>query len=47
MPIVNKKRKHYMSSNNEIKQLKKQLALVTEERDLLKKAAAYFAVHSQ
>ena len=28
---------------DEIKRLKKELARVTEERDLLKKAAAYFA----
>jgi transposase len=27
----------------ETKQLKKQLALVTQERDILKKAVAYFA----
>ena len=31
----------------EIKQLKKELALVKQERDLLKKAAAYFAKQSQ
>ena len=31
----------------EMVRLKKQLALVTEERDLLKKAAAYFARESQ
>ena len=31
---------------DEIKQLKKELALVTQERDLLKKAAAYFAKES-
>jgi transposase len=29
--------------NAEIQRLRKQLAVVTEERDLLKKAAAYFA----
>lgn len=31
----------------EIKHLKKELALVKQERDLLKKAAAYFAKQSQ
>ncbi len=31
----------------EIKQLKKELALVKQERDLLKKAAAYFAKESR
>lgn len=31
---------------DEIKQLKKELARVTQERDLLKKAAAYFAKES-
>jgi len=31
----------------EIKRLKKQLALVKQERDILKKAAAYFAKESQ
>ena len=31
----------------EVKQLKKELALVKQERDLLKKAAAYFAKQSQ
>ena len=30
----------------EIKRLKKELRRVTEERDILKKAAAYFASHS-
>ena len=34
---------HYF---DEIKQLKKELARVTQERDLLKKAAAYFAKES-
>ena len=33
--------------NAEIHRLRKQLARVTEERDLLKKAAAYFAAESQ
>ena len=32
---------------DEVKQLKKELARVTQERDLLKKAAAYFAKESQ
>jgi transposase len=31
----------------EIKQLKKELAMVKQERDLLKKAAAYFAKESR
>lgn len=33
--------------NAEMQRLRKQLARVTEERDLLKKAAAYFARESQ
>ncbi len=33
--------------NAEMQRLRKQLARVTEERDLLKKAAAYFAAESQ
>lgn len=32
---------------DEVKRLKKELAKVTEERDILKKAAAYFAKESQ
>jgi transposase len=32
---------------DEVKRLRKQLARVTQERDLLKKAAAYFASQSQ
>lgn len=32
---------------DELKRLKKELAKVTQERDLLKKAAAYFAKESQ
>lgn len=32
---------------DEVKRLKKELAKVTQERDLLKKAAAYFAKESQ
>ena len=35
------------SSFEEIKRLKKELAMVKQERDLLKKAAAYFARESQ
>ncbi len=35
------------SSFEEIKRLKKELAMVKQERDLLKKAAAYFAKESQ
>ena len=34
-------------NNEKIQQLERQLARVTEERDLLKKAAAYFAAESQ
>lgn len=33
------------SANVEIKRLQKELKRVTEERDILKKAAAYFASH--
>jgi transposase len=32
---------------DELKRLKKELAIVTQERDLLKKAAAYFAKESR
>jgi len=32
---------------DELKRLKKELTIVTQERDLLKKAAAYFAKESQ
>lgn len=38
-PVMRKDEHHF----DEIKRLKKELARVTEERDLLKKAAAYFA----
>ncbi len=41
--IMQQKEYHF----DEIKSLKKQLLCVTEERDLLKKAAAYFASQSQ
>lgn len=34
------------SANTEIKRLQKELKRVTEERDILKKAAAYFASQS-
>jgi transposase len=34
-----------LSSHAEIKRLQKELKRVTEERDILKKAAAYFANH--
>ena len=34
------------SSNAEIKRLQKELKRVTEERDILKKAAVYFASHT-
>ncbi len=34
-----------LSSHSEIKRLQKELKRVTEERDILKKAAAYFASH--
>jgi len=41
--------KSFQQSNqqSEINQLKKELSRVTEERDILKKAAAYFAKESQ
>lgn len=41
------KEKHNIehSKNSEIKRLQKELKRVTEERDILKKAAAYFASH--
>mgnify|MGYP001081266039 CR=1 FL=1 len=35
------------NSSEEIKRLKKELAMVKQERDLLKKAAAYFAKESR
>jgi len=48
----NKTNQNNMASKNEysfeeVKRLKKELALVKQERDLLKKAAAYFAKTSQ
>ena len=36
-----------LESNQEIKRLKKELRRVTEERDILKKAAVYFASQSE
>jgi len=42
-PTMQQKQRH----NAEMQRLRKQLARVTEERDLLKKAAAYFAKASQ
>ena len=35
------------ADSDEIKRLKRELKRVTEERDLLKKAAAYFASHPE
>ena len=35
------------NSFEEVKRLKKELAMVKQERDLLKKAAAYFAKESR
>ena len=50
-PNSNKFKKNNMRNQEnslaEIKQLKKELAMVKQERDLLKKAAAYFAKESQ
>lgn len=47
----NKSNQNNMTNNEnsfeEIKRLKKELAMVKQERDLLKKAAAYFAKTSQ
>ena len=50
MRILSEWRKKYASDvargkdqADEIRQLKRELARVTEERDILKKAAAYFA----
>ena len=42
-PRIQQSQRH----NAEIQRLRKQLSRVTEERDLLKKAAAYFAAESQ
>ncbi|MFT6331792.1 MAG: transposase [Lentimonas sp.] len=36
-----------VNSFEEVKRLKKELSLVKQERDLLKKAAAYFAKESR
>ena len=40
------KHKEQDTSNAEIKRLQKELKRVTEERDILKKAAVYFASHT-
>ncbi len=44
-PQAIEKHKILDSSNAEIKKLQKELKRVTEERDILKKAAVYFASH--
>jgi transposase len=40
------KSKQADNSNAEIKRLQRELKRVTEERDILKKAAVYFASHT-
>jgi transposase len=45
-PQAIEKHKILDSSNEEIKKLQKELKRVTEERDILKKAAVYFASHT-
>ena len=45
-PQAIEKHKILDSSNTEIKKLQKELKRVTEERDILKKAAVYFASHT-
>jgi len=45
-PEAIEKHKILDSSNAEIKKLQKELKRVTEERDILKKAAVYFASHT-
>ena len=45
-PEAIEKHKMLDSSNVEIKKLQKELKRVTEERDILKKAAVYFASHT-
>ena len=45
-PQAIEKHKILDSSNAEIKKLQKELKRVTEERDILKKAAVYFASHT-
>ena len=44
-PEAKEKHNIKQTSNAEIKRLQKELKRVTEERDILKKAAAYFASH--
>jgi len=45
-PEAIEKNKAVESSNAEIKKLQKELKRVKEERDILKKAAVYFASHT-
>ena len=45
-PEAIEKNKSVESSNAEIKRLQKELKRVKEERDILKKAAVYFASHT-
>ena len=45
-PEAIEKNKTMDASNAEIKKLQKELKRVTEERDILKKAAVYFASHT-
>lgn len=45
-PQAIEKHKILDSSNVEIRKLQKELKRVTEERDILKKAAVYFASHT-
>ena len=45
-PEAIEKNKAAESSNTEIKRLQKELKRVKEERDILKKAAVYFASHT-
>jgi len=42
-PVSNKLGKHHDPLKTEVARLKRELALVTRERDMLKKAKAYFA----
>ena len=44
---IKKQQKPAISSSSEIKRLQAELNRVTEERDILKKAAAYFASQSR
>jgi transposase len=45
-PEAQEKHQVEQSANAEIKRLQKELKRVTEERDILKKAAVYFASHT-